>query len=79
MHSDCIFYPLCSQWLGQSWKKKVGARDFPGFLLVRTLCFHCMGSIPGSGAKILQASWSNQKIKAGAYQSNNGWNVAEKV
>ena len=39
--------------------------EFPGSLVVRTWRFHCqgLGSIPGQGTKILQASQLGQKNK----------------
>ena len=40
--------------------------DFPGGLVVKTLCFHCRGgtgSIPGRGTKIPQAARRGQKVK----------------
>ena len=42
------------------------ARDFPGGPVVKTLPSNAggVGSVPGQGAKILQASWpKNQNIK----------------
>ena len=36
-------------------------RDFPGRPVVRTLRFHCLGSIPGRGTKIPQAMWHGNK------------------
>ena len=40
-------------------------REFPGGPVVRTWCFHCcgLGSMPGQGTEILQATWHGQKKK----------------
>ena len=40
-------------------KNELHYREFPGSLVVRTLCCHChgLGSIPGWGTKIPQATW----------------------
>ena len=42
---------------------KICNRESPGALEVSILGFHCcgLGSIPGSGTKILQAAWHGQK------------------
>ena len=46
-------------------KKKKKKNEFPSSPVVRTQLFHCHGpdSIPGQGAKILQAEWRSQKRK----------------
>ena len=45
--------------------KKIQAWEFPGSPVVRTCCFHCggLGSIPGQGTKIPQATRHGQGIK----------------
>ena len=43
--------------------------EFPGGLVVRTLCFHCWGSIPGHG-KIPQATQCGQKKKKSKGDTN---------
>ena len=51
-------------------KKKKNLREFTGSPEVRTLCFHCRGSlvrsgglIPGHRTKIPQTVWCSQKKK----------------
>ena len=42
-------------------------RDSPGGPLVKTLCFHCMGSIPGQGTKIPHAVQLGPKMGGGGF------------
>ena len=46
-------------------KMKRKLREFPGDPVLRTLCFHCRGTIPGWGTKILQDLRWGQREKNG--------------
>ena len=48
--------------------------EFPGGPVVRIQCFYCcgLGSIPGQGTKILQATWHCQKNKNKILKSIKG-------
>ena len=35
---------MVPEWVSESLEVKMSRREFPGGLVVRTLCFHCQGS-----------------------------------
>ena len=49
--------------------------EFPGSTVVRTPHFHCPGSVPGLGIKILQAEWYSQKKKVHFKFKYSSWLV----
>ena len=51
--------------------------EFPGFPVVRTMCFHCQGpsSVPGQGTKIPQAVQYSQKKKKCKINFNNNMDL----
>ena len=60
-----VYWLGCNKERGKLTILKNDVRDSPGGPVVKTPCFHGMGTglIPGQGTKILHAAWHGQKKK----------------